>query len=375
MKLTDTTLGILALWLIPGLGPRRIQRLLDAFSSVSSIFNSPPRNLAELIDGDRQIAQSIPAAMDSKELEKELMLIERHGIELLDFTHADYPPLLKEIYNAPPILYKKGNVELSEGLFLAFVGSRKASFAGKNICKRLIQNLARVQPDLTIVSGLALGIDTAAHEAAIEAGLKTIGVLANGLSDVYPVRNRKLASKVIQKGALITEFPMTAKPLAKNFPLRNRIISGISQGVIIVEAGIRSGASITAGYALEQNRELFALPGPADSSYYKGTNRLIQKGQAKLIMEADDILEEFSLINEQLSYQDVDTESETEIDNLTESEIVVLNLIKQGCNQKDQIIARSQLPVQELLPILINLEMKGFIISKPGAFFEIVNDF
>ncbi len=372
MKSTDTTLAILALWLIPGLGPVRIQRLVDSFSNVNDIFNSSLKSLTEILGGEHKLAEQIPGALESSDFKLELDQIERNGVKVLDFTQTEYPDLLREIYNPPPVLYVQGELQLERKFCLAFVGSRKASYSGKSICKRLIKDLARKLPNTIVISGLALGIDTSAHEAALENNLQTIGVLANGLSEIYPLRNKKLASKVIQNGALVTEFPMTSKPIAKNFPLRNRIISGLSKGVVIVEAGIRSGASITAGYALEQNRELFALPGPADSQFHKGTNRLIQKGQAKLVMDIDDVLEEFNLDNEQLSFRGEDVENQKTEIYLSKTEEKVLELLGQGCCQKDQLIRKADLPVPELLSALVNLEIKGIIISKPGAQFEIV---
>ena len=374
MKLNETTLALLALWLIPGLGPKKIQKLVDSFSSVDKIFGASYQSLREILGlTEDQIIHDIPGALDSDILKRELEYIDKYDVRILDITQKSYPPALKEIYNAPPILYLRGNYTFSSSFSLAFVGSRKASYSGKNICKRFIKSLSVKLPETTIISGLALGIDTAAHESAVENGLNTIAVLANGLSEVYPVRNKELAKRILQNGALISEFPLSTKPIAKNFPLRNRIISGLAQGVIIVEAGVRSGASITAGYALEQNRELFALPGPADSAFHKGTNRLIQKGHAKLVMELDDILEEFQDINKQLSIDEKISPGVILEPDLEPDEITVLELIQQGCTQKDSLIEQSGLPVQKLLSTLVTLEIKGYIASKPGASFELVH--
>ncbi|MBU2511816.1 DNA-processing protein DprA [bacterium] len=370
MQLSDSTIGLLALWLIPGLGPRRIQKLYDCFSRVESIFNASISRLSEAAGVDNKIASLIPQALDSDSLKKELTLIGEHQVEVLDFTQSHYPKLLKEIYNAPPVLYKKGNADLNYGFPIAFVGSRKASFAGKNICQKLIKEISVLKPETIIVSGLALGIDSVAHNTAMDCGLKTIGVLANGLSSIYPVRNKSIADRLCENGALITEFPMTTQPTATNFPLRNRIISGLSRGVVVVEAGERSGATITAGYALEQNRELFALPGPADSRFYVGTNRLIQKGQAKLVMVARDILEEFGPVNLQLSGEDLIKNHTDTTKVLSEDELKVLSILDQGRVQKDVIVNMSGIPIQNLLPVLTNLELKGLIVCKPGTIYE-----
>lgn len=274
MTIAISTENLLALWLIPGLGPHRINQIVASYNPLEAVFHANPTELCQRLDISSETAQAIIGAKSSPVYFKELELIESHHLRVLDYTQDEYPIVLKEVYNAPPIIYIKGNPDLSGGIPIAFVGSRKASYYGKSMCRKLIKQLATVSKDYKIISGMAIGIDKEAHTAALENGLETIAVLAGGLSEVYPAANRKLSEAVIEKGALISEFPVNSKPLAMNFPLRNRIISGLSRGVVVVEAGKKSGASITAGYALEQNRELFALPGPADSPFYIGSNRL-----------------------------------------------------------------------------------------------------
>ncbi len=371
MKLSEKTLALLALWLISGMGPRRIYKLVEHFGQVEKVFDTSPSNLSKILGVDIKITEKISSALESGTLANELRLLEKHQIEVIDYTQESYPRLLKEIYNAPPILYQKGNIDFNSGLYIAFVGSRKASFAGKSICKKLIAKLAELYPETVIVSGLALGIDSAAHTAALDCGLKTVSVLAGGLSDIYPTQNQKLSEKIQHNGALITEFPAGTRPVAGNFPLRNRIISGISKGVVIVEAGERSGASITAGYALEQNRELFALPGPADSRFHLGTNRLIQKGSAKLVIKADDILEEVlpSYLNDR---QTVQLEIPADQSELTSVEKAVLKLLEDGNAHQDMLAKGLNMPVYKLLATLTTLEVKGLIVSKPGAVYEAV---
>ncbi len=369
--LSNTTKGLIALWMIPGLGPIRIQTLWEEFGNIEAIFNTPHHRLAELLGVNSSLTSSIPQAIESKELLKELELIKKHSVYVLDFTNPAYPSVLKQIHNAPPVIYLKGSKDLESGFILSFVGSRKASFAGKNMCRKLIKRLSVIKPETVIVSGLALGIDTAAHSAALEAGLKTIAVLANGLSDIYPARNRGLASQIQHKGTVLSEFPMTTKPVAGNFPLRNRIISGLAKGVVVIEAGERSGATITAGYAIEQNRELFALPGPADSSFYKGTNRLIQRSHAKLVIEAEDILEEFEVLTAQSNKKNNGVDHQAP-ENLSLEEQQVLTLIKNGVTQKERLIDQSELPIQRLLAVITSLDLKGLIVTKPGATYEAV---
>ncbi|MBT3225790.1 MAG: DNA-protecting protein DprA [Deltaproteobacteria bacterium] len=370
---SKTTKGLLALWLIPGLGPRRIETLLQQLGSLDAIFSTSAAELARITGLKPDIVKSISEGLNSKALHQELSFIEKYQLQVLDYTQATYPNLLREIYNAPPILYTRGDIDFNAGLPLAFVGSRKASFAGKSICQRLIRRLSELRPDTIIVSGLALGIDSAAHKAALENGLKTIAVLAGGLSSIYPAQNRALSDKIIENGALVTEFPATTRPTARNFPLRNRIISGLSKGVTIVEAGERSGASITAGYALEQNRELFALPGPADSKFSLGSNRMIQKGQAKLVIQPEDILEEtvtdFYHSQQQTSSDGLEVKNTVQ---LTIQEEKIIEALKKGALHQNSLTNITDIPVHQLLGILTELELKGLIISKPGSLYQSV---
>ncbi|MCP4751544.1 MAG: DNA-protecting protein DprA [Proteobacteria bacterium] len=372
MKPSPSSHGLLALWLMPGLGPRRIGSLLEHFENVENIFQASPKNLADVLGVNSKFTGSIPKALDSDAFHEEVRLVEKYGLEVLDLTHEEYPHLLRETYHAPPVLFKKGSFNLNLGVPLAFVGSRKSSFAGKNICQKLIRRLAEIRSDTVIVSGLAIGIDSAAHKAALDCGLKTVSVLAGGLSSIYPAQNRKLSEKIAENGALITEFPVKTKPVAVNFPLRNRIISGISKGVVVVEAGERSGASITAGYALEQNRELFALPGPADSRFYRGTNRLIQKGQAKLVMEAEDILEE--ILTEPFDYKkgDVSNKIKETTTDLTMEEKGILKLLEEGSAHQDALANGLNVPVHKLIATLTMLELKGLIVGKSGSVYQAV---
>lgn len=369
------TLRLLALWLIPGLGPRRIEMLLQQLGSLDAIFGASLSTLSRITGLAAEKIKSIPDGTDSKSVQQELSLIEKYQLQVLDYTNVGYPRLLREIHNAPPILYTKGNIDFNTGLPLAFVGSRKASFAGRSMCQKLIKRLSLLRPDAIVVSGLALGIDSAAHEAALENGLKTIAVLAGGLSSIYPAQNRTLSKKISENGALMTEFPVMTRPAATNFPLRNRIISGLSKGITIVEAGERSGATITAGYALEQNRELFALPGPADSRFSLGSNRLIQKGQAKLVIQTEDILEEIvSGFHPSPGFPaSAPLESNNTIQ-LSLQEKKVIEALKEGALHQDSLTNLTNIPVHQLLAILTGLELKGLVIGKPGSVYQSVEE-
>jgi len=362
----------LALWLLPGLGPRKIQTLWQHFKDIEGLRQADPKELIRCKGISRELSFQIPRALELPGFHEEVDRIQQLSLKITDFTQADYPPLLREITDIPPVLYQKGEFDLSQGTAIAFVGARKASFAGKSFCRRLIQNIAKLLPDAVIVSGLALGIDTVAHQAALESGLKTIAVLGNGLSKIYPSQNRQLAQTILEQGAVISEFPIQTQPVAGNFPLRNRIISGISQGCVVIEAGERSGALITAGYALEQNRELFAIPGPPDSAYYRGTNRLIQKGHAKLVMEVEDILEE--LLPKVPNCTQVPSlaakDQPSHQLHLTADETSVLAILERGELPQDLLVQKLSLPLPRLLAALTTLEMKEAVVCKPGAIYQ-----
>jgi DNA processing protein len=365
---------LIALWLIPGLGPRRFRNLLDYFGEIDKIFTAPPRDISKITGLDQKSAELIPTALDSKRFNDELQLIEKYKIKVVDYTEDIYPNLLHEIYDAPPILYVKGEFDFNNGIPIAFVGSRKASFYGKSMCQKIIKKLAELNKDIVIVSGLAIGIDSTAHKTALEMGLRTVGVLAGGLSSIYPAQNKNLSEKIASSGALLTEFPIATKPIATNFHLRNRIISGLSRGSVVIEAGKRSGALITARFTTEQNRELFALPGLADSRFYIGTNRLIQRGQAKLIMDAEDILEEIMPTTGQQTAFNDQPESSSETEDMTGEEAEVLKILRQENVHQDVIAQRLQIPVHKLMAILTKLELEGKIVSKSGSIYESVSN-
>jgi DNA processing protein len=371
MEIDESTKKMMALWLVPGLGPRKIAMLIKNFKNINHIFDASYRQLIKVEGLTDKIANDIKTILTAPQFQQELALIEKFRIKILGMQSRQYPASLKEIYSPPPILYQKGTIDYSKGLFIGIVGSRKASFAGKNFCKKLIQQLAVYRKDIVIVSGLALGIDTIAHQTALENKIKTIAVLAGGLSDIYPAKNKNLASQIEKTGTLITEFPISTKPVAQNFPLRNRIISGISNGLIVIEAGEKSGALITASYAIEQNRELFAVPGPADSSFFIGTNRLIQKGHAKLIMDAADVLEELDTTFKR-SIKSKKPPETSQLGNMSENEIAVIERLKAGILSQNKLSEELKIPIHILLGVLTALELKGFITIKSGSMVQLL---
>lgn len=283
---------LIGLSLLPGIGPARFGKLLERFPDPERAWRASENELRDLgVD-----ARSLSLLVDQRRalsLQTEMEKVERLGISVLTRHDSAYPVRLAEIYNPPPLLYVKGDLGSGGESNLAVVGTRRPTDYGREIAARVVPQLVRA--GLTIVSGLARGIDTIVHRAALDAGGCTIAVLGCGLDVVYPPENRALYSRIPSSGAIVSEYPLGTKPDAFNFPARNRIISGLSLGTVVVEAQRSSGAVITANYALEQSREVFAFPGRATDVTSSGCNHLIRQGCAKLVTDTQDILDELDL--------------------------------------------------------------------------------
>jgi DNA processing protein len=274
--------------MVPGLGTRRAGQLIEFFHSADAIFRASPSEL-ESLGLSPGVAQSIASGCAFDEAVEQHKKLAACGAELIPISGSRYPPRLREIYDPPPVLFARGNVDLLQTLMIGVVGTRRPSAYGTTVAQRLARDLA--QAGLTITSGMARGIDTAAHRAALEVEGGTIAVFGCGVDEVYPAENRRLSEHIAQKGLAISEFPMGAPAYPQNFPVRNRIISGMSAGVLVVEGGEYSGSAITAKLALEQNREVFAVPGNVTSKMSWGPNLLIKQG-AKLVQEWNDVVVE-----------------------------------------------------------------------------------
>ena len=281
----------LAFNLVNGIGPARLARLHERCGSLEAAWNASAQALMEA-GIDARSSAALLAARRTLDLDGELARADELGIRLLCIEDPDYPALLREAPAAPPLLYVRGTLMPGDEWALAVVGTRTPSHYGREATRRLARELTNA--GLTLVSGLALGVDTLVHEAALDAGGRTIAVLACGVDIAYPERNRRLAERICENGALIGDYPIGTKPVAGNFPPRNRIISGLSRGVLVTEAGERSGALITVDYALEQGRDVFAVPGSIFASTSAGTNRLISRG-AGLVTTAQDVLDALDL--------------------------------------------------------------------------------
>lgn len=272
------------------LSPKKIADLVKNFPDLDLIFKASFSDLRRAVTLSTNDIENILSLRSSQRFEDELRLIAKNKVICLDIFDSDYPTLLKEIDSFPLLLYVKGQPEILSKFLFAIVGSRLASEYGMRLARRYAQQLSSL--GINIVSGLAKGIDTAAHQGAIESG-ETIAVLGNGLLNIYPRQNQQLAESIVERGALVSEFPLQTVPLRDNFPRRNRIVSGLSKGVLVVEAKARSGALITARLAVEQNRDVFATPGNINSFLSEGPHKLIKEG-AKLVDRLEDILEELN---------------------------------------------------------------------------------
>jgi len=300
------------------------------------------------------------------EVEKEINKIDKMGGDLITILDEGYPFLLKKIYDPPIILYKIGQIKKDDENSLAVVGTRKPSEYGKKQTEIICKDIS--ERNITIVSGMARGIDSISHRTAIKNNGRTIAVLGSGLDVIYPPENKKLFSEIVENGVVISEYPLGTKPDAMNFPKRNRIISGLSLGAVIIETGITGGALQTAQYALDQNREVFALPGNINSKTSEGTNRLIQRSEAKLVTNVDDILEELNL---KLKVQKKIKKPKENI-NLNIFEAKIINVLNEETIQIDKIAELTKLSTSDCLVHLLSLEFRGLVRQHPGKTFSLI---
>jgi DNA processing protein len=354
----------IALSLIPGVGSVLFKRLLEPFKSPEAVFKASLKELLTVEGVGEKVAREILKGPSEKKVEREWGLLQEIGGKILTLSDALYPKRLKEIYDPPPLLYVRGDLKEEDNLALSIVGSRKTSPYGRWITEKISQEIAH--QGVTIVSGMARGIDSVAHGGALSGGGRTLAVLGCGVDVVYPRENRTLYRQIIDHGAVLSEFPMGSPPEAIHFPRRNRIISGLSIGVVVVQASAESGSLITADYALEQGREVFAVPGNIGAEGSRGTNRLIKDG-AKLVESSGDILEEI------LPQWEREKEGASPLpspeQNLTEEEKVLYRILGDAPLHIDGIIRESQLDPGMVSSLLLNLELKGLITQWPGKCF------
>ncbi|NLW22269.1 MAG: DNA-protecting protein DprA [Tissierellia bacterium] len=339
---------------------------MEQFPQLIDFWELPANCIYNLNNISDEIKEKIIASKNESYINRLFDLISKHNIDVITVFDREYPESLHHIYDRPKVLYIKGRVLKEDYISLAVVGSRRATSYGKWATEKLVKEL--VDLGVTIVSGVALGIDSIAHRAALEGKGRTIGVLGNGLDIVYPKRNRDLYGEIASNGAIITEYFLGTPPLAHNFPQRNRIISGLSLGVLVIEAKERSGSLITAQHALEQGKEVFALPGNINSIYSRGTNALIKEG-AKLVTDIDDIIEEiYELQKNKMEKK----KKEIDCSGLSPLEMKVFQLIKEGPIHADSIAYSTGLDISTVYSILTILELKGMIKEMSGRTFTLL---
>lgn len=347
---------------VPGVGGRTFARILATFGSAAAAWQAPEKELRKLT----WLEERLPFLLTARREFDPFVLWEEvasRGIKVITWQDNDYPFLLKQIRNPPPLLYVQGDFSFSESIpVISIVGSRHATPYGRRVALELAEALTGA--GVIVVSGLARGIDAYAHQGALKGKGKTVAVLGSGLDLIYPRENIKLAAEIISTGgAVVSEFPLGTAPEARNFPIRNRIISGLAWGVVVVEAAERSGALITAGFALEEGREVFAVPGPVNSLYSRGTHALIKEG-AKLVERAVDILETY-----QLRSCLPPVEAGIKQEGLTPEEEKVLALLSLTPVQLEELVSQTGYPVAQLSALLTYLEVKGLVTQLPGKLF------
>ncbi len=396
--LSPETTNLIHLNLIQGVGSKTVPFLVKTLGSTEAVLNATPQELDRIDELTPSIRKSLANKKLGSPLERELQLIEEYGCQVITLYDEEYPTLLKEVDSPPLLLYVRGELIPEDAFSIALVGSREAKDYGRRVSYQLAYQLA--QRGITITSGFAKGIDTCAHRGALEANGRTLAVMGNGLSLTYPSGNSEMEEKIIESGAVISEFPMGMKPRSENFPRRNRIISGLTLGTVVVEASNRSGALITARLASEQGREVFAVPGEIFSELSTGTHKLIDNG-AKLISTVDDLLEALPhhLINQiPTASPNLRIENNPEIatsstmaksgenkkslaiekkefnpsippPDLTDEEKSVFNAIEVPSSHIDTIVRTTQLPINQVSSVLLMLELKGIIQQLPGKQF------
>jgi DNA processing protein len=363
---------LLTLSTIPGVGPHRLRALINHFKSPRAVAEATVRQLVTVEGIERKTALTIARfyheshGAGTRYASEQLSRLNRVDGRLVTFWDSEYPSNLKKIYDPPPFLFVRGTLTPADNSSVAIVGTRSPSVYGKQMAEQFAAGLASM--GITVISGLARGIDTVAHSAALKAGGRTIPVIGSGIDVIYPPENRQLVDRILEAGALISEFEMGAKPDAGNFPRRNRIISGISLGTVVVETGANGGAMITATTALDQNRDVFAIPSAVNSKIRSGANLLIKDGRALLVETVDDILEELGPRLKHIVRDNTRLRKEPPPD-LSLFERQVLDAMGDDPIHIDALAERAGVSVSDALVHLLSLEFKRAVRQIPGKYF------
>jgi DNA processing protein len=357
----------LALARVKGLGAVSFKKLTTRFVDPTAAFSAALAELEQVEGLHRDAIDGIVAFSDWAEIDEEIERARDAGIAIVPFTNPNYPARLRTIADPPPFLYVKGNILTDDDKAVAIVGSRSASEYGRRVARDLARGLASL--GFTVVSGMARGIDGSAHESALQAGGRTIAVLGSGVERAYPAEHEMLYRCIGENGAVLSELPIGTRPLAFNFPARNRLISGLSLGVVVVEATEKSGSLITATLAVEQGREVFAVPGEVGSSRSRGAHRLIRQG-AKLVESVDDIIEEIA--PQLLDRTGSATQRAPRVlpQNASDAARTIFALLQENTLQVDQVIERTGMSAAQVLETLLDLELQGLLRQLPGKIYR-----
>ena len=357
----------LALARVKGLGAVSFKKLTTRFVDPTAAFSAALTELEQVEGLHRDAIDGIVAFSDWAEIDEEIERAHDAGIAIVPFTNPNYPARLRTIADPPPFLYVKGNILTDDDKAVAIVGSRSASEYGRRVARDLARGL--VSLGFTVVSGMARGIDGSAHESALQAGGRTIAVLGSGVERAYPAEHETLYRRIGENGAVLSELPIGTRPLAFNFPARNRLISGLSLGVVVVEATEKSGSLITATLAVEQGREVFAVPGEVGSSRSRGAHRLIRQG-AKLVESVDDIIEEIA--PQLLDRTGSATQRAPRVlpQNAGDATRTIFALLQENTLQVDQVIERTGMSAAQVLETLLDLELQGLLRQLPGKIYR-----
>lgn len=353
----------LALNRVKGLGPVNQRRLIEAFPSIREIFSADDSVLRDL--GIKQQSINSIRQPDWKNIETDLTWLQQPYHYLVTINSANYPGLLKQISDPPIVLFADGQLDILANMQIGIVGSRNPDIFGKKIASQFAEEL--VHSGAVITSGLALGIDACSHQGALDAKGKTIAVIGNGLDIIYPARHKNLAEKIADTGILISEFPLGSKPISANFPRRNRIISGMSMGILVVQATLRSGSLITARYAIEQGRDVFAVPGSINNPLSRGCHALIKQG-AKLVESVNDIIEEIGMLAMACVNENNAADQDNEYkENLDAKCKLLLDTMSYDGLSIDRLVELTGLTIESVSSMLLILELHGLVVSQAGG--------
>ncbi|SDD53079.1 DNA-processing protein DprA [Pedobacter soli] len=363
-----STLHQIALTFIKSIGPVTAKNLLAYCGSAEAVFSASKKQLLQIPGIGPKTVDAILATDALVRAEEELAFVQKHGIEVLFFSEPNYPKRLKNCYDAPILLYFKGNADLNQQRIISIVGTRNATDYGRNLCKQLCEVLAPY--NVLVVSGLAYGVDVAIHKECLANQMPTVGVLGHGLDRLYPQVHKAVAQKMVLNGGLLSEFPILTNPDRQNFPQRNRIIAGLADVTVVIEASIKGGALITAEIANSYNKDVYAFPGRTNDAYSEGCNFLIKTNRAGLINHPKDLIYYLGW-DEEIPKKKTEVQATLQL-SLTPNEQKVVDALQNGQLSIDELALATQMQQSKLAIVILTLEMQGIIVSLPGKIYKLL---